>query len=181
MNNAFKFVDPRPVRNISFCGEASTDNKILGLSIPAIGSLDVPASLVCVELSFGDDRSESRAFSYVQNPVASVAGFRLAYKLSSPETDIMLYRIVTAMVVLITLTSSPANHGNSDSLGVMSKRVSIRLRYRKEQLRLATVSRDNHLVGATLVTIGKRTIGPVVPESCKPWPSSSRKRVHTLS
>ena len=56
MDNAFEIVNSWPVRDISFRSEASTNDKILGLSIPAVGSLNVPASLICVELSFSDNR-----------------------------------------------------------------------------------------------------------------------------
>jgi hypothetical protein len=97
MDNAFEFVNSRPVRDISFCSEASTDDKIFGLGTPAIGGLDVPASLVCVELTFGDNCAECGAFSDVQDPVASVTGSRLVYKPFMSEINIILCRNVSEM------------------------------------------------------------------------------------
>ena len=72
MENTFELVDAWPVGHIALRCEASADNEVLRFGIAIICSLDVPASLIGLELSFGDNTFESCIFLEVEDLVAGV-------------------------------------------------------------------------------------------------------------
>ena len=72
MENTFEFFDPGPSRDVPFGSKAGTDDEILGLGSPTIGSLDMPTSFVSFELSINNNTLKSRLALDVENPVASI-------------------------------------------------------------------------------------------------------------
>ena len=72
MENAFELVDAWPVGHIALCCEASADDEVLRFGVSTICSLDVPASLIGLELSFGDNTLEGCIFLEVEDLVAGV-------------------------------------------------------------------------------------------------------------
>ena len=72
MKDAFEFVDPGPIRDISLGSKAGADNQILCFSSPAVRCLDSPTSFFGVELSIGNNTLKGRLALDVENPVASI-------------------------------------------------------------------------------------------------------------
>ena len=72
MENAFEFVNAWPVGHIALSCEASADDEVLRFGVSTICSLDVPASLIGLELSFGDNTLEGCIFLEVEDLVAGV-------------------------------------------------------------------------------------------------------------
>ena len=72
MENTSELVDARPVRHIALRCEASADDEILRFGSPAICGLNMPASLIGLELSFGDNTLESCIFLKAEDLVAGV-------------------------------------------------------------------------------------------------------------
>ncbi len=72
MNDAFKFVDPRPIRDVSLGSKAGADDQILGFSSPAVRCLNVPTSFFGVELSTYNNTLKSCLALDVKNPIASI-------------------------------------------------------------------------------------------------------------
>lgn len=73
MADALEIVDANEfVGNIAFGSKPSSDNEIFGLGSTSIGSLDVPAAFVSVELGFDDNTIERRMTFDVQDFVAVI-------------------------------------------------------------------------------------------------------------
>ena len=72
MENTFVLVDAWPVGNIALRCEASADDEIFGFGISTICGLNMPASLIGLELSLGDNTFESCIFLKVEDLFAGV-------------------------------------------------------------------------------------------------------------